>query len=113
MTLMLKSASMLGLGTIDPVTEGSRSPMTAVMEFIKNPVHAAIGISVYLIWFLTTRVDASMSRAEAKLEAANVALAALVQANAERNATDKLYVSLMRQICIGVNKSREQEKCGQ
>jgi hypothetical protein len=82
------------------------------MEFIKNPVHAAIGITVYLVWFMTSNVSTAQSRIEEKLSQNAALLTAIVKADAENLQTERQRTALIRQICIGVNKGSDKEKCG-
>lgn len=110
---MLELRSVLGLGTLETTGEPSaRTPMGALMDALKNPVHAAILASAYLIWFLTSSVDAAQKRTENKVDQANAALIAVEKSDAERAEHDKVHDALLRQICIGVNKGSAQKDCG-
>lgn len=110
---MLQLRSVLGLGTLEAAGERSKSPIGAVVDALKNPVHAALIASAYLIWFLTTKVDASQEAIKMQVAAQSAAINALSQSDAQRVAHEREHDQLLRMICRGVNKGDAKEKCDQ
>lgn len=115
---MLHSKSVLGLspmaaGVEDVSASSARSGLDRVLEFIANPMRAALGIAVYLVWFLTAKVDASQNDIKKQLEAQASVLMALSKSDAERILHERQHDTLLRMICRGVNKGDAKEKCDQ
>jgi hypothetical protein len=109
---MLHSHSVLGLSPIASVVdvaaphEPPKTFIGVIMEAIRNPLHAALAVMIYFVWWTTHNVDASQKSMHEQLIKQNQSVEALVKSDQDKT-------SVLRMICIGVNKPSDKWKCGQ
>lgn len=106
------SVTLLGLGTVE-ATNGQKGVGSELLAALKNPVHAALVASAYLIWFLTAKVDASQDAIKQKLQDNAIALSSLSNSDVQRVLHEREHHKLLIMICRGVNKGDAKEKCDQ
>lgn len=115
---MLRLRSVLGLSPVAGVVDASQSetPKSAlgvVMEAIRNPLHAALLVMVYFVWWTTAKVDKAQDDIKRELAATTANTAALVKSDEQRMASERRKEAVMRMICRGVNKGAARDACDQ
>lgn len=112
---MVNSHSVLGLsaGVVDVANEPQKGGLGVVLDAIKNPLHAALLVMVYFVWWTTAKVDKAQDDIKRELAATTANTASLVKAEEARMSSERRKEAIMRMICRGVNKGQAREACDQ
>jgi hypothetical protein len=112
---MLQSRTVLGLsaGVVDVANEPQKSGLSVVLDAIKNPLHAALLVMVYFVWWTTAKVDKAQDDIKRELAVTTANTAALVKSNEQATAGERRREAIMRMICRGVNKGQARDACDQ
>ncbi len=117
---MLNYGSVLGLspvaGIVDVAQEDTpKGFMGVLMDAIRSPLHAALLVMIYFVWWTTHNVDAAQKSMQEQLVIQNQQVGQLISAQRQMSDSERKKEILMTIICRGVNKGspRMQDQCDQ
>jgi hypothetical protein len=104
----------MAAGIVDAANEAApKTLLGVVLEAIRSPLHAALLVMVYFVWWTTHNVDAAQKSMQEQLVKQNQQVQSIVDSQRIMSDSERRKERLMELICRGVNKGIAAEKCDQ